>query len=125
LHLVGAGVSPADFEADPRRFDIPDSVIGFLQGELGDPPAGWPEPFRTRALEGRTATRGVTQLSEEDEQGLRENPRGTLNRLLFAKPTEVLEEHRASYGDTSLLRSKDFFYGLRPGEEYSVELEPG
>jgi pyruvate carboxylase len=23
------------------------------------------------------------------------------------------------------LRSKDFFYGLRPGEEYSVDLEPG
>ncbi|GAB2743998.1 pyruvate carboxylase [Salinifilum aidingensis] len=125
LHLVGAGVSPEDFEADPRRFDIPDSVIGFLQGELGDPPAGWPEPFRTRALEGRTATRGVTELSEEDEQGLRENPRATLNRLLFPKPTATLEEHRAAYGDTSLLRSKDFFYGLRPGEEYSVDLEPG
>lgn len=125
LHLVGAGVSPEDFEADPRRFDIPDSVIGFLQGELGDPPAGWPEPFRTRALEGRTATRGITELSEEDDQGLREEPRTTLNRLLFAKPTEALEEHRDAYGDTSLLRSKDFFYGLRPGEEYSVDLEPG
>jgi pyruvate carboxylase len=23
------------------------------------------------------------------------------------------------------LRSKDFFYGLRPGEEYAVDLEPG
>ena len=36
------------------KFDIPDSVIGFLNGELGDPPGGWPEPFRTKALEGRT-----------------------------------------------------------------------
>src|SRR4029079_903867 len=26
LHLVGAGVDPAEFEADPQRFDIPDSV---------------------------------------------------------------------------------------------------
>ncbi|MEJ7743400.1 MAG: hypothetical protein WKF73_13145 [Nocardioidaceae bacterium] len=32
----------------------PDSVIGFLSGELGDPPGGWPEPFRTKALAGRT-----------------------------------------------------------------------
>ncbi|MGH3623400.1 MAG: pyruvate carboxylase, partial [Sciscionella sp.] len=32
LHLVGAGVNPKDFEADPRRYDIPDSVIGFLHG---------------------------------------------------------------------------------------------
>ena len=53
LHLVGAGVDPAEFEADPGRFDIPDSVIGFLPGELGDPPGGWPEPFRTKALAGR------------------------------------------------------------------------
>ena len=53
LHLVGAGVTPADFEAAPGDFDVPDSVIGFLRGELGDPPGGWPEPFRTRALAGR------------------------------------------------------------------------
>ncbi|MGW3470309.1 pyruvate carboxylase [Saccharopolyspora sp. NPDC000995] len=125
LHLVGAGVDPSDFEADPRKFDIPDSVIGFLQGELGDPPAGWPEPFRTRALAGRTAVRKVAELSEEDRAGLESNRRGTLNRLMFAKPTKEFTEHREAFGDTSLLRSKDFFYGLRPGEEYSVDLEPG
>ncbi|SDW78252.1 pyruvate carboxylase [Saccharopolyspora shandongensis] len=125
LHLVGAGVDPADFEADPRKFDIPDSVIGFLQGELGEPPAGWPEPFRTRALAGRTAVRKLAELSDEDHAGLASDRRSTLNRLMFAKPTKEFTEHREAYGDTSLLRSKDFFYGLRPGEEYSVDLEPG
>ena len=125
LHLVGAGVSPADFEAEPRKFDIPDSVIGFLQGELGDPPAGWPEPFRTRALEGRTSTRAIAELSAEDQDGLLNDRRNTLNRLMFAKPTKEFQDHREAYGDTSLLRSKDFFYGLKPGEEYSVDLEPG
>src|SRR5690606_19064896 len=125
LHLVGAGVSPAESEADPRKFDIPDSVIGFLQGELGDPPGGWPEPFRSRALEGRSAVRRVAELSEEDRKGLQEDRRGTLNRLLFPKPTQQFLEHREAHGDTSLLRSKDFFYGLRPGEEYSVDLDPG
>jgi pyruvate carboxylase len=39
LALVGANADPADFEANPTRYDIPDSVIGFLSGELGDPPA--------------------------------------------------------------------------------------
>ena len=42
-----------DFAGDPDNYDIPDSVIGFLRGELGDPPGGWPEPFRTKALAGR------------------------------------------------------------------------
>ena len=53
LALVGAGVTADEFAADPARFDIPDSVIGFLRGELGDPPGGWPEPLRTKALAGR------------------------------------------------------------------------
>lgn len=88
LHLVGAGVDPKDFEAEPRRFDIPESVIGFLQGELGDPPAGWPEPFRSRALEGRTGEPKVIELSEEDKKGLVSDRRITLNRLMFAKPTK-------------------------------------
>ena len=46
LHLVGAGVSVEEFAADPGRFDIPDSVIGFLRGDLGTPAGGWPEPLR-------------------------------------------------------------------------------
>ncbi|MEV6716926.1 pyruvate carboxylase [Lentzea sp. NPDC051208] len=125
LHLVGAGVSPKDFEADPGKFDIPASVIGFLHGELGDPPGGWPEPFRSKALAGRPAPKPVEELSAEDEAGLVDDRRATLNRLLFPGPTKEFRTHRDAYGDTSVLRSKDFFYGLRPGEEYSVDLEPG
>jgi pyruvate carboxylase len=125
LHLVGAGVSPVDFEAEPNKFDIPDSVIGFLRGDLGDPPGGWPEPFRTKALEGRAAAKPVMELSTEDRDALATDRRSTLNRLLFPGPTKEFEAHRDAYGDTSVLPSKDFFYGLRPGEEYQVDLEQG
>ncbi|GAA2662754.1 MULTISPECIES: pyruvate carboxylase [Actinosynnema] len=125
LHLVGAGVSPAEFEAEPGRFDVPGSVVGFLHGELGDPPGGWPEPFRSKALKGRTAPKPVAELTEADRKGLAEEPRATLNRLLFPAPTKEYLAHRDAYGDTSVLSSKDFFYGLRPGEEYPVDLEPG
>ncbi|GAA3461741.1 pyruvate carboxylase [Saccharothrix longispora] len=125
LHLVGAGVKPEEFEADPGRYDIPGSVIGFLHGELGDPPGGWPEPFRSKALQGRPAPKGVADLTEDDEKGLEGDRRATLNRLLFPAPTKEFLAHRDAYGDTSVLSSKDFFYGLKPGEEYSVDLEPG
>ncbi|MDV6012859.1 pyruvate carboxylase [Haloechinothrix sp. LS1_15] len=126
LHLVGAGVRPEAFEAEPNRYDIPESVIGFLRGELGDPPGGWPEPLRSKALEGRrAATPGITELSDEDREGLTERRRDTLSRLLFPGPAREYAEHRNAYGDTSVLASKDFFYGLRPGEEYAVDLEPG
>jgi pyruvate carboxylase len=125
LHLVGAGVAPADFEADPGRYDIPASVIGFLRGELGDPPGGWPEPFRSKALAGRAGAVEAARLSGDDRAGLAEDRRRTLNGLLFPAPTQEFTAHREAYGDTSTLRSADFFYGLRPGEEHSVDLEPG
>ena len=51
------GRRPGRLRVRPGQFDVPDSVIGFLRGELGDPPGGWPEPFRTRALAGRRSSR--------------------------------------------------------------------
>ncbi|RFC77649.1 pyruvate carboxylase [Streptomyces sp. AcE210] len=125
LHLVGAGVSPEDFEAEPNSFDLPSSVIGFLHGELGLPPGGWPEPFRTKALQGRAGPEPMRELSAEERAGLAKDPRATLNQLLFPGPTKEFENHRQAYGDTSVLASKDFFYGISPGREYSVDLEPG
>ncbi|MEW2082774.1 pyruvate carboxylase [Streptomyces sp. NPDC005283] len=125
LHLVGAGVEAADFESDPGKFDVPDSVIGFLRGELGVPPGGWPEPLRTRALHGRPERAEAPTLSDEDRQGLRESRRATLNRLLFPGPTKEFDAHREAYGDTSVLPTRDFLYGLEPETEHTVTLEPG
>jgi pyruvate carboxylase len=125
LHLVAVGADPTEFAEHPERFDIPDSVIGFLGGELGDPPGGWPEPFRTTALAGRTAPKRTVDLTEEDRLALNSECRGTLNRLLFPGPTREFLEIRASYGDVSVLNTTDYLYGLRPGVEHVVELDKG
>jgi pyruvate carboxylase len=125
LALVGAGADPADFEANPTRYDIPDSVIGFLNGELGDPPGGWPEPFRTKALQGRRTRPQVSDLSAEDTAALRTDPRNTLNRLLFPGPSREYASSRESYSDLSVLRTGDFLHGLEVGTEHEVNLEPG
>jgi pyruvate carboxylase len=125
LHLVAVGADPHDFEEDPGSFDIPDSVIGFLNGELGDPPGGWPEPFRTKALAGRTWKQPAATLTPEQSAGLAADRRGTLNELLFPGPTKDFRESRETYGDVSALRTLDYLYGLRPGEEHSVSLGEG
>lgn len=128
LALVGAGVTADEFAADPSRVDIPDSVIGFLRGELGEPAGGWPEPLRTKALEGRGPAGKVQELSADDEAVLaRSGPqrRARLNHLLFPGPTKEFETHRELYGDISRLSANQFFYGLRQGEEHRVRLERG
>ncbi len=128
LALVGADISADEFAADPAKFDIPDSVIGFLRGELGDPPGGWPEPLRTKALAGRPPAKPTQELSAEDEAalvGTGPTRQAALNRLLFPAPTKEFEAHRELYGDTSSLSANQFFYGLRHGEEHRVRLERG
>ncbi len=128
LALVGAGITAEQFAEDPARFDIPDSVIGFLRGELGDPPGGWPEPLRSKALAGRAPAKPVEELSAEDEAVLAQpgvKRQAALNRLLFPGPTKEFEAHRETYGDTSRLSANQFFYGLRHGDEHRVVLERG
>ena len=128
LALVGLGADPAEFAEDPSRFDLPDSVIGFLHGELGDPPGGWPEPFRTKALAGRTWKQPAAELTAEQQAGLDAGGatrRRTLNELLFPGPTRSFAESRETYGDTSVLSTLDHLYGLRPGVEHEVTLEEG
>ncbi len=125
LVLVGANADPADFEANPSKYDIPDSVIGFLNGELGDPPGGWPEPFRTKALQGRKAHAQVSDLSAEDTAALAADPRNTLSRLLFPGPSKEFAGSRQRYSDLSVLDTEEFLYGLEVGTVHEVDLEPG
>ncbi len=128
LHLVAVGADPEDFAENPQSYDIPDSVIGFLGGELGDPPGGWPEPFRTKALQGRTVPIRNVDLSDEDSAALDESGKvrqATLNRLLFPGPTKDFLHYRETYGDVARLDTLDFLYGLQPGEEHVARIGRG
>jgi pyruvate carboxylase len=126
LYLVGAGIDPDELEENPGEYDLPDSVIGFLRGELGVPPGGWPEPFRSRVLEEHGEDFSSEELSEEDREALDgEDRRAALNRLMLPGPAKEQVEARERYGDVSVVPTKAFLYGLEPDEEMAVDLEPG
>ncbi|MCA1942527.1 MAG: pyruvate carboxylase, partial [Yonghaparkia sp.] len=128
LQMAAAGADPVDFEANPQNYDIPDSVIGFMAGELGDLPGGWPEPFRSKVLEGRTPKIGITPLSDDQRAklaGSTDDRRLMLNQLLFPQPTQQFLQTREQYGDVSVLATPDYLYGLQPGVEHVIEIEQG
>ncbi|GAA4264553.1 pyruvate carboxylase [Frondihabitans peucedani] len=128
LQLAAAGADPADFEENPDHYDIPDSVIGFMAGELGDLPGGWPEPFRSKVLAGRDIRIGVEPVDPADLALLatpgRERQQ-TLNRLLFAGPTKQYQQVVDTYGDLSVVATPDYLYGLRQGVEHTVPVSRG
>lgn len=128
LHLAAVDADPADFEANPGGYDIPDSVVGFLAGELGEIPGGWPEPFRSKVLAGRHVDIEIAPISDEDAallDGTSEDRRQTLNRLLFPQPTRQFESVREQFGDLSVLETADYLYGLESGSEHVLDLDKG
>jgi pyruvate carboxylase len=128
LHLAAVHADPDDFEKNPQKYDVPDSVVGFMAGELGDLPGGWPEPFRSKVLEGKNVRVAVADLSPDDREGLAGDPatrRSTLNRLLFPAPARQFEQVRELFGDVSVLDTADYLYGLTPGREHVIRLGPG
>jgi pyruvate carboxylase len=128
LYLASTGLDPEELAGDPARYDLPASVLGFLRGDLGVPPAGWPA-FRDRALKGRETPEPEVELTLAERDTL-DNGQGTerralLNRVLFPGPAKEQEEAVFKYGDVSVLPTPLFLYGLQPGTEIEVELEPG
>ena len=129
LHLVAVNADPKDFAENPQNYDVPDSVVGFMAGELGDLPGGWPEPFRTKVLAGKNLKFGVTPVSDEDMAILRGSSsaerRAALNRLLFPAPTKEYLSNRATYGNLDQVDTVDYLYGLEQGHEHVVEIAKG
>ncbi|WP_167131577.1 pyruvate carboxylase [Paramicrobacterium chengjingii] len=128
LHLAAVHADPNDFAENPGSYDVPDSVIGFMAGELGELPGGWPEPFRSKVLSGKDVHIGTTPLSSDDEAQLNGTPaqkRAALNRLLFPAPTHQFEQLRELFGDLSVLETADYLYGLEQGRETYVEIAEG
>ncbi|MFM6971192.1 MAG: pyruvate carboxylase [Rhodoluna sp.] len=129
LHLVAVNADPADFAENPQNYDVPDSVVGFMAGELGDLPGGWPEPFRTKVLAGKNLKFGITPVSAEDIESLKGSDasvrRATLNRLLFPQPTAEFLKSQENFGNLDQIETVDYLYGLVPGEEHVITIGKG
>jgi pyruvate carboxylase len=129
LFVVSGAIDWDELEAHPERFDLPDSVLGYLRGELGEPIGGLPQPFASRAL--RTADRTGGHESVMDEtlsESLRvagPTRRSALAKLIFPGPFQDFEEGRERYGDVSVVPTRTLLYGLRPGVEVAIDLDPG
>jgi pyruvate carboxylase len=111
----------------PERHDLPDSVLAYLSGELGEPAGGLPQPFAERALNGRSAPArkplSAATAARLDHPG--EERRAALSELMFPEPYRHFTEAREAYGDLSPIPTRPYLYGLRPGAEETVDLAPG
>jgi pyruvate carboxylase len=137
LFMVANNLTAADVLEDKRDLAFPESVVEFFEGRLGQPPGGFPKALQKRILRGRKPLRGrpgaslppadftATRRQLEQQLGRPANDREVVAQLLYPRVFPEFAEHQRTYSDTSVLPTPVFFYGLEPGGEVSVDIEPG
>ncbi len=138
LSMVAGGFTRADVEDPNRDFAFPDSVVGLFRGELGLPPGGFPRALQDKILKGDAplTVRAGAGLEPVDLEEVRADVSSQLEGydvddedlcgyLMYPKVYLDYMGRRRSYGPVRVLPTPTFFYGMEPGEEISVEIEPG
>jgi pyruvate carboxylase len=137
IWMVKQGLDGKAVSARAAELTFPESVIDFMRGSLGQPPGGFPEPLRANVLKGAKTIAGRPGASlppfdwagakreMEHLAGTEVARRDVVSFALYPKVMREYMEHRALHGDTSVLPTPTFFYGLRVGEEAWIDIETG
>jgi pyruvate carboxylase len=139
LFLMAKEMWPADVLALDENHDVsfPNSVVELFAGVLGVPPGGWPKKLQKIILRGQAPLRGRPSANLEpvnfpEEKSSLETKLGhtlckddVLSYLLYPDVFTKYDKFRQTYSDVSVLPTPAFFYGLKSGEEITVEIESG
>lgn len=137
LFMVANGLSSADVLDESRDLAFPESVLDLVGGKMGQPPGGFPPNVVARIMRDRPVVTGrpgeSLQPADFDAEATRlrdvlvrePSRQDVLTSILYPKVFEDFSAHQRKYSDTSGLPTPVFFYGQEPGEEISVDIEPG
>ena len=139
MFLITRGIKPADvLNLEPGSVPFPASVIDMLAGGLGQPAGGWPARLqkvvlgRPQAHSAAVPAPGLKPLplkKIQDELTAKLKRDATLDdlysHLMYPEVFAEFAKFKRDYGDLDVLPTGAFFYGLKPGEEISVDIEPG
>ncbi|XP_017093765.2 pyruvate carboxylase, mitochondrial isoform X1 [Drosophila bipectinata] len=119
-----------------EELSFPKSVVEYLQGSIGIPHGGFPEPLRSRVLKDmpRIEGRPGEQLEPLDLDKLKKDlkeshssitDRDVMSAALYPQVTNEYLVFRDRYGPVDKLDTRIFLTGPKVGEEFDVSLEKG
>jgi pyruvate carboxylase len=139
LFMVTNNLSATEILNPSRPLSFPRSVVEMMQGMLGVPDGGWPQEFQqivlrsahAKPIDGRPGasmppadfSKAARELHEKT--GREPSEEAVLSYLLYPQVYLEYEQHWQKHGDTSTVPTPNFFYGLQPGQEISIEIERG
>ncbi len=137
LFMVANNLRPADLLDADRAISFPASVVELFEGKLGQPAGGWPKELQKIVLRGKPAmtkrpgellpATDFESIKKELAAKMKDDPSEAdlLCYLMYPKVFLGYHNHFKQFGDTSLLPTDVFFYGMKPGTEITTELEAG
>ncbi|HLW30992.1 MAG TPA: pyruvate carboxylase [Aequorivita sp.] len=141
IFMVTNNLQPEDVMERGETLSFPESVISFFKGDLGQPLGGFPKelqniilknaiPYTERPnahLEPINFDSEFSAFNKKFQKGFSRSLEfeDFLSYSLYPRVFEDAHERYKLYGNTAILATQNFFYGMQPQEEATIELEPG
>ncbi|MCL4106485.1 UNVERIFIED_CONTAM: hypothetical protein GTU68_030443 [Idotea baltica] len=137
MFMTANGITIDDVMKNGESLAFPNSMISMMKGELGQREEGWPKEFQAMVL--------------KNEKPFTDRPNAHLDPIDFDKEFKVFQEefpekstfldflsyslypkvfadyytHIEDFGNTEMLPTPCFFYGLKPNDEINVSIAKG
>ncbi|MFC3627870.1 pyruvate carboxylase [Paracoccus angustae] len=137
LMMVAQGLTPAQVMDPATEVSFPDSVVDMMKGNLGQPPGGWPAELQRKVLKGEAPITDrpgahlppvdieATRRKLSEDLGVAIDDEDLNGYLMYPKVFTDYRTRHETYGPVRVLPTRNFFYGMEPGDEISVEIDPG
>jgi len=142
--MVAGKLSPEQVIEQAESLALPDSVVQYFRGEIGQPPGGFPEPITSRVRKGRPMADGRTHFSERPGASLQPYNfeaarevleakygaqsiqfKDVLSHALYPKVFEEWKDFELIFGHVAELPTNLFLHPMKPGDEYELDMEEG
>lgn len=137
IFLVRNNLDIHDLYEKGEQLSLPESVVSFFKGMLGQPYGGFPNRLQQIVLKGETPIKGRPGelLKPYDFDTAKDQLYKDFGKIFddeslvsYALYPQVFKEYQNfvnEYGDGSVFETKDYFYPLKKEEEIEVEIEEG
>lgn len=131
--MVQNKLSPKDVVNRAEELSFPSSVVEYMQGLIGQPPGGFPEPLRSRILKGKKSYDGrpgatlpalnfdkVKQNLVEKFPEVEVQDCDVMSYVMFPKVLEEFLEFKTKFGPVDTLDTRIFLVGPKIAENIEV-----
>lgn len=134
--MVQNKLTPQDVLNKAEELSFPKSVVEFLQGHIGQPYGGFPEPLRSNVLRDMPRIEGrpgeslppldfKTLGADLKETFPNATDRDVMSAALYPQVTNEYLAFNEKFGPVDKLQTRMFLVGPKVGEEFEVTIERG